>query len=73
MVSEPAGHTRVLVVIDTTGAAGPGDVIPVTRASGKSVAVAARRGKDQRLAGVGYMWVFSAMAHSVGARAHNDR
>ncbi len=46
---------------------------PVTRASGKSVAVAARRIKNQRLAGVGYMWAFSAMAHSAGARAHYDR
>ncbi len=46
---------------------------PVTRASGKSVSVAARRVKNQRLAGVGYMWAFSAMAHSDGARAHYDR
>ncbi|MFE6497161.1 transposase [Streptomyces sp. NPDC057748] len=46
---------------------------PVTRASGKSVYVAARRVKNQRLAGVGYMWAFSAMVHSNGARAHYDR
>lgn len=46
---------------------------PVTRASGKSVAVLARRVKNQRLAGVGYVWAFAAMAHSDGARAHYDR
>ncbi|MGW0771982.1 transposase [Streptomyces sp. NPDC002676] len=46
---------------------------PVTRASGKSVAVLARRVKNQRLAAVGYVWAFSAMAHSDGARAHYDR
>lgn len=33
----------------------------------------ARRVKNQRLAGVGYMWAFSALAHSTGARAHYDR
>lgn len=46
---------------------------PVTRASGKSVSVTARRVKNQRLASVGCMWAFSAMAHSIGARAHYDR
>jgi len=46
---------------------------PVTRASGKSVVVLARRVKNQRLAAVGYMWAFAAMAHSDGARAHYDR
>lgn len=46
---------------------------PITRASGKSVAVLARRVKNQRLAAVGYMWAFAAMSHSAGARAHYDR
>lgn len=46
---------------------------PVTRASGKSLAVLARRVKNQRLAAVGYVWAFAAMAHSDGARAHYDR
>jgi transposase len=46
---------------------------PITRASGKSVAVLARRVKNQRLAATGYMWAFAAMAHSNGARAHYDR
>jgi transposase len=46
---------------------------PVTRASGKSVAVLARRVKNQRLAAVGYVWAFAALTHSTGARAHYDR
>jgi transposase len=46
---------------------------PVTRASGKRSTVLARRIKNQRLAGVGYVWAFAAMAHSDGARAHYDR
>lgn len=46
---------------------------PITRASGKSVAVLARQVKNQRLAAVGYVWAFAAMAHSHGARAHYDR
>ncbi|KPI08270.1 transposase IS111A/IS1328/IS1533 [Actinobacteria bacterium OK006] len=45
---------------------------PVTWASGKSLAVMARRVKNQRLAAVGYVWVFSALS-SPGARAHYDR
>ncbi|MBQ0907059.1 IS110 family transposase [Micromonospora sp. U21] len=46
---------------------------PVTRASGKSRAVLARRVKNQRLAAVGYVWAFAALTHSTGARAHYDR
>jgi len=46
---------------------------PVTRASGKSVAVLARRVKNQRLAAVGYVWAFASLTHSDGARAHYDR
>ncbi|MFE4631248.1 IS110 family RNA-guided transposase [Streptomyces mirabilis] len=46
---------------------------PVTRASGKSVAVMARRVKNQRLASVGYVWAFAALTASTGARAHYDR
>ncbi|MFG2857353.1 IS110 family transposase [Streptomyces mirabilis] len=45
---------------------------PVTRASGKSLAVMASRVKNQRLAAVGYVWAFSALS-SPGARAHYDR
>jgi transposase len=46
---------------------------PVTRASGKSLAVMHRRVKNQRLAAVGYSWAFSALTASPGARAHYDR
>ncbi|MFI5986880.1 IS110 family transposase [Streptomyces sp. NPDC051555] len=45
---------------------------PVTRASGRSLSVMARRVKNQRLAAVGYLWAFSALS-SPGARAHYDR
>jgi hypothetical protein len=32
-----------------------------------------RRVKNQRLAAVGYVWAFSALSASAGARAHYDR
>ena len=41
---------------------------PVTRAGGKSLTVMHRRFKNQRLAGVGYLWAFSALA-AVNAEA----
>ncbi|HEY6688329.1 MAG TPA: IS110 family transposase [Propionibacteriaceae bacterium] len=46
---------------------------PVTRASGKSRAVNHRRIKNQRLASTGYLWAFSTLTASPGARAHYDR
>jgi transposase len=46
---------------------------PVTRASGKTTAVLHRRVKNQRLAAVGYIWAFSAISASPGARNHYDR
>ena len=46
---------------------------PVTRASGKTLAVLHRRVKNQRLAAAGYIWAFSALTASPGARAHHDR
>jgi hypothetical protein len=46
---------------------------PVTRASGKSRHVMTRKVKNQRLAAVGYVWAFSALSASPGARAHYDR
>jgi transposase len=46
---------------------------PVTRASGKSLTVIHRRVKNHRLAGVGYLWAFSALTASPGARAHYNR
>ena len=46
---------------------------PVTRASGKTLAVLHRRVKNQRLAAAGYIWAFAALTASPGARAHYDR
>jgi hypothetical protein len=46
---------------------------PITRASGKTLAVMHRRVKNQRLAAAGYLWAFSAITASPGARAHYDR
>jgi hypothetical protein len=46
---------------------------PVTRASGRIRSVTTRRIKNQRLAAAGYVWAFSALTASPGARAHNNR
>ena len=46
---------------------------PVTRASGRSLVVHHRQIKNQRLALAGYLWAFSALTRSPGARAHYDR
>jgi transposase len=46
---------------------------PVTRASGKSRSVTHRRVKNNRLAAAGYIWAFSAITASPGARDHYDR
>ncbi len=46
---------------------------PITRASGKTRAVVHRRVKNQRLAAAGYVWAFSAITASPGARAHYNR
>jgi transposase len=46
---------------------------PVTRASGKSLTVTHRKVKNQRLAAVGYLWAFSALTASPGARTHYDQ
>ena len=46
---------------------------PVTRASGKTLAVLHRRVKNHRLAAAGYTWAFAALTASPGARAHYDR
>src|SRR5215211_5378536 len=43
---------------------------PVTRASGKSRTVSRRRTKNNRLAGIGYSWAFTAAARPSPARAH---
>src|SRR5216683_2669447 len=46
---------------------------PITRASGKTRAVVHRRIKNQRLAAAGYLWAFSALTASPGARGHYDK
>jgi transposase len=46
---------------------------PVTRASGKTRSVTRRHIKNNRLNAVGYLWAFSALKPSPGARAHYDR
>jgi len=43
---------------------------PVTRASGKSRTVTRRRTKNNRLAGIGYSWAFTAAARPSPAREH---
>ena len=46
---------------------------PITRASGKTRSVTHRRIKNNRLNAAGYLWAFSALTASPGARAHYDR
>jgi Transposase IS116/IS110/IS902 family len=46
---------------------------PITRASGKTRSVTFRRVKNNRLAATGYIWAFSALTASPGARNHYDK
>jgi hypothetical protein len=46
---------------------------PITRASGKRQVVVARLARNRRLADTCYLWAFSALQASPGARAYNDR
>jgi transposase len=46
---------------------------PITRASGKTTSVTRRKVKNNRLNAAGYLWAFSALTASPGARAHYDR
>jgi Transposase/Transposase IS116/IS110/IS902 family len=46
---------------------------PITRASGKARSVTRRHVKNDRLAQAGYIWAFSALTASPGARTHYDR
>ena len=46
---------------------------PVTRASGKKPLVLHRTVKNNRLAATDYLWTFSAIRLSTGARAHHNR
>lgn len=46
---------------------------PVTRASGTKTSVTARVVRNKRLGQVGYLWAFSLLTASPGAREHYDR
>jgi transposase len=46
---------------------------PITRASGRSHYVMARKVRNKRLADACHWWTFSALTKSPGARAHYDR
>ena len=46
---------------------------PVTRASGKKSSITRRRVKNDRLNHAGYLWAFSAITASPGAKAHYRR
>jgi transposase len=46
---------------------------PITRSSGKTTSVTRRKVKNNRLNAAGYLWAFSALTASPGARAHYDR
>lgn len=46
---------------------------PVTRASGKKSSITRRWVKNHRLNHAGYLWAFSAITASPGAKAHNRR
>jgi transposase len=46
---------------------------PITRASGKRQVVVARLARNRRLADACYLWAFSALGASPGARAYYDR
>jgi transposase len=46
---------------------------PVTRASGRSHYVKARKVRNKRLGDACHWWAFATLTHSPGARAHYDR
>lgn len=46
---------------------------PITRASGRSKIVTARRVRNRRLADACHWWAFASLTKSPGARAHYDR
>jgi transposase len=46
---------------------------PITRASGKTKSVTRRHIKNNRLNAAGYLWAFSALTASPGARGHYDK
>ena len=59
-----------------TSARGPrafAGTAPITRASGTTRGVFARRVRNRRLAQLTYQWAFSLLTASPGARAHYDQ
>jgi transposase len=46
---------------------------PVTRSSGRSRSIRARKIRNKRLADACHWWAFAALTKSAGARAHYDR
>jgi transposase len=46
---------------------------PITRASGRSLTITHRRIKNDRLAAVGFVWAFAAIAHNDHANTHYRR
>jgi transposase len=50
-----------------------GGTAPITRASGRTKTVNARRVRNRRLADACHWWAFAALTKSPGARAHYDR
>src|SRR5260370_31789036 len=66
------GHDRSRFA-DAKGLKAYARAAPITRASGKTRSVTRRRIKNNRLNAAGYLWAFSALTASPGARAHYDR
>ena len=64
---DPARFTSV------TGVGAFAGTAPVTRASGRSHYVKARKVRNKRLGDACHWWAFSALSWSPGARAHYDR
>ena len=62
-------HTRFADAASRRSYAGTS---PITRASGRSRAVLARHVRNKRLADASYLWAFSALTNSDGARAYYD-
>lgn len=58
---------------DARGLKAYADASPVTRASGKKSSITRRWVKNDRLNHAGYLWAFSAITASPGAKAHYRR
>jgi transposase len=58
---------------DTAGLRSFAGTAPITRASGRSRVVSARRICNRRLGDACHWWAFAALTKSPGARAHYDR